>query len=117
MTPTRHNKSLPREMYRAVTVEVTQDDIDNGKPQQAYACPIALAASRTTGFPQDQVGVSDLLCVYGNRLDRYGPEDEREVLATYDLTGDAMTFIIDFDRGKEVEPFTFTATRRANRME
>lgn len=72
-------------------VEVTQEDIDNGKKQNIYSCPISLAAARrlrkntmVTGSGIEYVGLSQV---------RYNfAKSTREKLIRYDATGKMKPF-------------------------
>lgn len=89
-------------MNDTLVIEVTLGDIKAGKCTNPYTCAIALAVTRATG---SHAGVAirdfDLLDPYGNTTD------------TYNLPAEAVAFICAFDNKRPVEPFTFTATRKA----
>ena len=80
------------------TVNVTQKDIDEGVAEDCYACPIALAAMRATGCKGAGVSPYYLRLFYDNEE------------ASYRLPRAAERFVLDFDEGKPVEPFSFTVT-------
>lgn len=74
------------------TIEVTQEDIDNGECADATGCPVGLAIGRLNipkfyGVSHDAVSIG-----------------ERRIL----LPPEASSFIKDFDDHKPVSPFTFT---------
>ena len=75
------------------TIDVTQEDIDQGERDKCRRCPIALAMKRV--FP------GKVSLVYGTvawvDLDRYA-----------DLPDEAQQFIMYFDEGEPVEPFSFS---------
>lgn len=75
-------------------IEVTQEDINNGKQGNATACPIALAATRAFKVSV-LVGYSLLIVgeVWRGR--------------TYKLSPAAYDFRRSFDVGEPVQPFTF----------
>lgn len=81
-------------------VEVTQEDIDNGKPEEIHLCPIALACKRA-GL--EGVGV-DADEIWHDWKGDYG---------TYKMfhktTDRARRFVLDFDNGGAdlVTPFEF----------
>lgn len=79
-----------------ITISVTQDDIDEGKPGHCNHCPIAIAARRV--FPGMTVRVWDLLTTFGIVKVGY-----------YRMPPEACDFIRNFDRGPSwrVQPFTF----------
>jgi len=71
-------------------IEVTQKDIDNGIRCDIGNCPIALAMTRRFN-KRVTIGQSYTLC------------NDKVV----SLPFDARTFILEFDDGKIVQPFTF----------
>lgn len=74
------------------TINVTQDDIDNGVPDRAHLCPIAKAVNRDTGGRFVSVGSKTILTVPGD----------------HQLLPDkAVRFIRRFDNRRRVKPFTF----------
>jgi hypothetical protein len=82
-------------MARTVTIEVTDEDITNGRPQEPYACPIYLAGKRA-GLER--------LRVRSSTLDVY--EGDRRMCIPLPL--EAGYFVARFDRGGSVYPFSFT---------
>lgn len=76
-------------------VEVTAEDIANGKREDSESCPIALALLRCDGVFGAEVN-EDITTVT--------PDDDR-------LSGsppkEASDFIDNFDAGNDVEPFAF----------
>lgn len=87
----------------AITVQVTQDDILNGKRSRCDQCPIARALTRA-GFTEVSVGATIAVVA------RPGIGTSESV---YDLPEFANLFITNFDNGRPVEPFTFTMKRIA----
>lgn len=84
-------------MSRTVTVEVTAEDIERGKPRAACDCPVALAAGRV--FESPHVGVfrvGDDLDLFVLGFGQMRPSEEMR------------RFVDDFDAGRPVAPFTFT---------
>lgn len=72
-------------------ITITQEDIDNGIPNEADSCPVARAIRRATGQP---VRVGDCTIVI-NREFIYQPPTVRQ-------------FVYDFDDGAyTVNPFSF----------
>lgn len=71
-------------------IEVTQEDIRNGKCKSFWGCPIALALARA-GFKDVIVSAA-----YACSKDK-----------TLDFPVEALHFINRFDRGETVKPFTF----------
>ena len=76
----------------AVTITVTQEDIDQGIRESYYSCPIARAAERALKWRvmvyTDTILVGDSGC-------------------DYKLPESAQEFISRFDTGKPVKPFSF----------
>jgi hypothetical protein len=77
------------------TITVTQEDIDTGERDDCNRCPIALAAGRVLG---GKVIVDDDWII--SRAD-FNDSD------FYALTDEARQFILRFDAGEPVSPFTF----------
>lgn len=71
------------ETYR---IEVTSEDIERGVPDNCHHCPIALAARRA--------GLNT-------------PEVDSAFLNGMVLPDAATEFILDYDNGEPVEPFSF----------
>lgn len=78
-----------------VTIEITQEDIDNGRPINPVFCPVALAFRRM-GY--DSISVGGL--GFASFLDKGG--------SVVYLNGGvaAIDFIRKFDRGERVQPVT-----------
>jgi hypothetical protein len=83
--------SVPVFRTGPITIVVTQEDIDNGKPRDGDRCPIAQSFIRR-GFWS--VFASD------GGVDTY-----QEFFDTNDR---AITFMNDFDNGRPVKPSRFT---------
>lgn len=87
-------------------IEVTQEDIDNGRRKDACACPIALAINRNlaTGLYGASVGSSNL----SEEMTAYIFYDS-VTISRYSLPVDAESFVVDFDANgpSGVSPFTF----------
>lgn len=83
-------------------VEVTEDDIRDGRPADAFRCPVALAVARALGVTDERdISVWDgFATVWNGALS----ED-------YDLGADAQSWIEAFDLGYPVKPVAFRATR------
>lgn len=79
---------------REVTIEVTQEDIDNGEQKNFKSCPVAIAISRTIGQPAqvDQESVSLVLTPWDDSIE---------------IPGRASNFISSYDDGDPVSPFSF----------
>ena len=82
------------------TINVTQDDIDNGEPACNSACPIALAMQRVFG-KDAHVGT-----------EHFWPwaTEFPDMPVTGDLPDEAKDFVRDYDDGLPVEPITFQAS-------
>jgi hypothetical protein len=77
-----------------LNIKVTQEDIDRGKRDSSFACPVARAASRW-GFVALVGGIFINLYAYGGRGFRC------------QLPQDTVNFIKSFDTGEPVKPFEF----------
>lgn len=85
-----------------LTINVTEADIATGTRQSATACPIALAAMRVLDLePGWAFAFLDWLSIH---------DPARTTPHTYRLPDEANNFIIAFDEGALVAPFTFTAS-------
>ncbi len=74
------------------TIEVTQEDIENGKRHSCDKCPIALAVQRT--FKERWIVSATFAAPY-----------QRPGVA--DLPNEAMSFVVAFDADTNVFPFAF----------
>lgn len=84
-----------------LTISVTQEDIDNGEPEEPDACPIALSVERLVGA-NNWIGVTDVdLCIWSPKLEMQP--------YTQPLPRSAQKFVTRFDGGKAVKPFRFRA--------
>ncbi|QGJ92042.1 hypothetical protein SEA_KEELAN_78 [Gordonia phage Keelan] len=81
-------------------VEVTQEDIDLGKPGDPKSCPISRAIQRKRGVVRATTMPGE---AYVTRPDRW---------TYYKMPRKAMQFVLDFDQLKSVEPFTFETKPR-----
>jgi len=88
----------PEILERHMRITVTQEDIDDGKRQDPFCCPIALATKRDTSMDVS-VTRSDLQ-LYRN---------SSRTLWRALMPPDATTFTDDFDAGRPVMPFSFEA--------
>lgn len=73
-------------------INITQEDIDNGRIGDCILCPIALKLKQVTGVIWE---------VYWNSA------FNTATTATIDLPEDATDFISMFDQQEKVMPFTF----------
>lgn len=78
------------------TINVTQEDINNGKPGEPSYCPIALAAQRVI---PERVRVRTRIMNIG----KYG-----ETVVSLPIV--AVEFVEDFDAHCKVQPFSFEIT-------
>lgn len=81
----------------ATTINVTQEDIDEGQMGECYFCPVALAASKMIKGG----------CWVNETHIRASGDDEQEFILS-ELPEEACKFIRDFDSGNPVHPFQFT---------
>jgi len=106
--------SVPEATYKEpefMDVEVTQDDIDNGVPEDPCNCPIALALNRA--FPGTEFGVNTVSEFTGPRAAISSAEAARATTEeagakgfTYFTPSESKPgfFVKAFDRGEKVEP-------------
>lgn len=87
----------------AITIKVTQEDIDKGKRANCFACPIALASMRAFGLPLDAGHVEAYGLFIGSFVN--GGEYIR-----YHTPIETIRFMNDFDQGLLVSPFEFELT-------
>lgn len=89
---------------KTITVDVTQDDIANGKQGECGFCPIALALNRHAPANHHfTVGSSTATLLREDRSDSIP-------LETVLLPRVAEAFVRSFDHRYTVEPFTFDLT-------
>jgi hypothetical protein len=81
-----------------VTVQVTQEDIDNGHPSNPHGCPVALAMNRA--FNRTDA------CAGQFRLS-FHASDGANFVVDWLAPPEIFAFISDFDYGHPVEPFEF----------
>lgn len=81
-----------------MTIQVTQEDIDNGERSRCERCPIALAIQRATGARYSTVGITTAMI-----------SDAISLATVYGLPQIATTWLMRFDMSgpKMVQPFTF----------
>jgi hypothetical protein len=77
-------------------IDVTQEDIDNGKALNAESCPIALATKRL--YPGKKVIVVIMFGFPLLKIESYNPVT---------MPGRCYIFMRMFDNYKKVEPFQF----------
>lgn len=82
----------------SLTVKVTADDIEKGERGNPCFCPIAQAVRRELDLQVPHLTEVGELCMIVRS-------------ATFRLPDTARKFVDDFDSGRDVEPFEFTAER------
>ena len=87
-----------------ITVEVTQNDIENGSPHCPYTCPVARAVSGM--FPDYRVAVT----YHRVRLFMIG-----EGGVYYRVPIEATNFMLELDKKRKVNPVTFTMTQEGKK--
>jgi hypothetical protein len=85
-----------------ITIEVTEEDIKKGEPDNCVSCAIALAVRKM--FPTCRVDVDEQIRL---RENKQNPEWD----AHYELPLEAKEFIMRFDARCEVKPFSFVSTK------
>jgi hypothetical protein len=75
-----------------VTIQVTQDDIDNGVRCSVKRCPVALACLRTIGKNYSQI------------WEEYWPDFHDP---SKNIPSSVLIFVRAFDSGNIVQPFSF----------
>ena len=85
-----------------LTISVTQEDINQGEPEVAWRCPIALAMDRAFGYG-DGLGNGVQVIIPCYLL----PDS----VFPYKLPDRAVEFAQDFDELKDVAPFKFRIWR------
>jgi hypothetical protein len=73
-------------------INVTQEDIDEGKPVVCNECPVALAIARA--LPGCEIHVLGTIVIVNGMY--------------YQLPDECLDFVTRFDDGKSVSPFSFT---------
>lgn len=82
-------------MESALTIEITKQDIQLGRRNEASCCPIARALAKL-GYKS--------VNVWGSYLSFLDPETDNVFFI--DLPADVQSYIKQFDRDKKVEPCT-----------
>lgn len=86
---------------KTFSVNVTQEDIDNGEILTSRFCPVALALKRTfKGKVEAFVGVREATVIFR----RFLIPDKK---VTINFPSNVRTFIVDFDSEKPVSPVSF----------
>lgn len=84
-------------MNKRILVDVTQEDIEMGERRASMRCPVALAVRRVPELSACVVGPKDVISdspAHPNGLD-------------IPLPGAAIKFVLRFDSGRPVRPFSF----------
>ena len=85
-------------------ITVTQEDINEGSPQDPGSCPVALACIRELKLGKtDDIEVVENAVAVGRST-----ANGDWVTKTYKPPVKVTKFIEAFDKGKPVKPFTFT---------
>jgi len=85
-----------------VKINVTEEDIKNGQPENIQCCAIALALCRTFKTDDVEVKKNDLTDEIILKVD-----DVQYDQHYFSKLDHITTFIEKFDIGEDVEPFTF----------
>lgn len=89
---------------RTLIIEVTETHIARGRQCDCIACPVALAL-------RDAIHAASLgASVYANALQMDYRLSSDFVLMSAKTPPEVVAFIQNFDEGRDVKPFTFTAT-------
>ena len=86
-------------------VKVTKKDIKNGQPENIKCCPVAMALRRT--FKTDMIEVLKDDSTNQVILQIDDNEYDKDYVSNFDHI---ISFVNDYDRGRDVEPFTFEIT-------
>ena len=99
-------------MEQTITIHITQEHIDNGQPEYANKCAIALALKEQLGWPFPMVEPE---WCYGDgnefagfdRTKSYTVHPSARKYPHYLLSDIAREFVVDSQNGKEVKPAIF----------
>lgn len=87
-----------------IRIEVSKRDIRLGTPGEIFVCPLARATRRTLGLKAtDAVCVASTVGIYRTPVSL--EED-------YELPKRANKFVLAFDEGKPIKPFSFKLGRK-----
>lgn len=92
-------------------LEVTQEDIDNGKRRNCSLCPIALALMRKFNLDPSEDSL-DAARVGLTMASIFPVMDRKRKSQYFYLPDEASEFIKDFDSKLPVKPFSFTLIPR-----
>lgn len=95
--------TLKQETY--VEFEVTEDDLKNGVPKDAYCCPVSRAIQRTLELEEGDVIVS---------IGVIRIQDETYIV---EIGSDLYEYIERVDRGEVILPVRFVIATAANKRE
>lgn len=87
---------------RAITLQVTQDDIDRGCKNDGWSCPVALAVLRTLGRRYYVTSIAILNDAPDWSKDHRGQNSDRVAWVPRKVAD----FVCAFDEGAPVEPFS-----------
>lgn len=89
-----------------ITINVTQEDIDNGTRKKCVICPVARALDKAFGLTVPPTPIADRTCFI---LDSYHIDlfDKQDFLIRIPTPPEAKAFIKAFDTKQPVKPFSF----------
>jgi hypothetical protein len=108
-----------REIMQQLNIEVTKEDIENGRPNNPWYCPIAVSLRRLLPTidprfgrefgPDFRVGSQFILVENTDSSMETTPETVEKPVSWlwFKQTEESSKFVIDFDNGKEVQPLVF----------
>lgn len=91
-----------------MTIQVTQEDIDNGLRHSCGSCPVALAVNRAAGTIDSRVGVT-IATVRG--VDYSLPLSARGFIISFDCAGPYMANPFTFEMEPEMPRIIFAKNR------
>lgn len=83
-------------MSEKIKIDVTEYDIHVGTKNSYFSCPIAIALARAT---------KTRIAVTTDKVYQFVPLQTAKIVA--ELPSVARKFVLAFDRGRPVEPFSF----------
>lgn len=89
-----------------ITINVTQEDIDNGTREQCAICPVARALDKAFGLTIPLTNIADRICFMPDsyHIDLF---DKQRYLVGIPTPFEAKVFIKAFDAKQPVKPFSF----------
>ena len=90
------------------TCEITKKDIKMGERSMSRCCPIALAINRAEGINPEVTNWTALVIQDQYEIcDEHGKAEYQIKPIDDDAWNTLSDFVVDFDKGKDVEPFEF----------